>query len=322
MSQIAQQTLLVAGDTFTLPLVNRAFGAALFSWGPGSGTYVTGVVAFEIQAVKDAAWTPIGYVDLSSPSNALSGNFSPTNSTAYTVRVDRVDGAYAVRMKLVSLSSGTGLVTNGTSIPVEACTASAPAQSINTATTVQNITSTSATAFTVGPNGTTNPAFSVNANTASAATGLTVIAAAAGAGVAFTVISSASNESMNLTPKGTGVVRAVGPFLKKATIGADPETGAISASNLLADGIFTATGSGTYTMPTAALLVAAIPNAKVGDSFDFVFYNSSGVTLTLAAGVGGTRLGLATVTTLLAKRVTFQISNVTAASEAYTFFIQ
>jgi len=64
----------------------------------------------------------------------------------------------------------------------------------------------SATAFVVGPNGATNPTLSVVTNTASAATGLSVTSAAAGSGIALAALSSGSNESIFLTPKGTGQV--------------------------------------------------------------------------------------------------------------------
>jgi hypothetical protein len=74
----------------------------------------------------------------------------------------------------------------------------------------QTITSNSATALAVGPNGTTNPTFSVNANTASAATGLTVIGAAAASGVALNVISSGTNENLTISAKGTGTINLNG----------------------------------------------------------------------------------------------------------------
>lgn len=66
------------------------------------------------------------------------------------------------------------------------------------------ITSSSANAFAVGANGTTNPAFNVDASTASSATGINIKSAAAGAAVAVSVISSGTNENLTISAKGSG----------------------------------------------------------------------------------------------------------------------
>lgn len=71
-------------------------------------------------------------------------------------------------------------------------------------------TSASATAFESGPNGGTNPVFRIVNSTASAATGLSITGNAATGGVTLTVLSSGSNERLNLAAKGTSDVRIVG----------------------------------------------------------------------------------------------------------------
>ena len=58
----------------------------------------------------------------------------------------------------------------------------------------QTITSASSGALAVGANGATNPAFNVDTNTASVATGLNITGAAEGSGLAVAVISSGTNE--------------------------------------------------------------------------------------------------------------------------------
>lgn len=65
-----------------------------------------------------------------------------------------------------------------------------------------------AAALTVGPNGTTNPTLRIITNTASGATGLSVTNKAAGSGISLGVLSSGSNENLNLAGKGTGYVAA------------------------------------------------------------------------------------------------------------------
>lgn len=68
------------------------------------------------------------------------------------------------------------------------------------------ITSTSANAFDVGPNGATNPVLQVDASTSSAATGLKLKAAAAAAGFALSVLSSGTDENLTIDAKGAGTL--------------------------------------------------------------------------------------------------------------------
>lgn len=67
----------------------------------------------------------------------------------------------------------------------------------------QNITSTSANALTVGPNGATNPVLQIDASTASSVTGIKITGAAVGSGVKIESISTAANEDIILGTKGT-----------------------------------------------------------------------------------------------------------------------
>ena len=68
------------------------------------------------------------------------------------------------------------------------------------------ITATSVNAFTVGRQGTTDPAFNVNTNTANSATGVNITAASAGNGVAVSVLSSGADEALTLNAKGSGTI--------------------------------------------------------------------------------------------------------------------
>jgi hypothetical protein len=78
------------------------------------------------------------------------------------------------------------------------------ASQTNSGTIVQ--TSASATAFVSGPNGATNPVFTLVNSTASSATGISITGAAAGSGVTLGVTSSGSNEDLFVVPKGTGAL--------------------------------------------------------------------------------------------------------------------
>ncbi len=91
------------------------------------------------------------------------------------------------------------------------------------------VTSSSANALVVGANGTTNPVLKINANTASVATGITVVGAAAAAGVAVSVLSSGTDESLTIDAKGAGSVTINGTATGKVILG-----GPLSATSIQA----------------------------------------------------------------------------------------
>jgi hypothetical protein len=68
------------------------------------------------------------------------------------------------------------------------------------------VTSNSASALTVGPNGATNPTLKVDASTASIVNGLQIRGTASGGGVAFELISSGANEPLYFDAKGNGTI--------------------------------------------------------------------------------------------------------------------
>jgi hypothetical protein len=80
----------------------------------------------------------------------------------------------------------------------------------------------------------------------------------------------------------------------------------------------------TITTPTAALLCAAIEGCQPGTSFDLDVVNYGDTTLTLGLGTGVTKTTIATVAavltmvTLVSKRFTFNCTNSTPGSEAWT----
>lgn len=89
------------------------------------------------------------------------------------------------------------------------------------------------------------------------------------------------------------------------------------------------TSDKTLTLPTAALLVAAIPGAQIGDTFNYVVVNTGvgdGIQFIVAAGSGGTNVGYMTVDNPVgtdkvgAGSALFRIrlTNVTSGAEAYT----
>lgn len=69
------------------------------------------------------------------------------------------------------------------------------------------VTSTSASALTVGANGATNPVLKVDASASSVATGISLTGAAAASRAAIAVVSSGTNEGLSIDAKGSGTVR-------------------------------------------------------------------------------------------------------------------
>jgi hypothetical protein len=137
-------------------------------------------------------------------------------------------------------------------------------------------------------------------------------------------------------PSSTGKVRldyAVGPIqgdalpaaASIATAGAETYTAAqLLGGTIVRD----CAGAGrTDTLPTAALLVAAMPGAKVGDIIDTLIVNGSDAAeaITLAAGTGGAfdanqTAGSRVIGQNTSKRIRVRLTNVTASSEAYVVY--
>ena len=112
-------------------------------------------------------------------------------------------------------------------------------------------------------------------------------------------------------------------LVSKRTQTAVTNTATITAAQLITgilDG--TPTSAATYTLPTAALLVAGIANCKVGSSFFFAVNNKAGgaYTITVAAGSGGTADGTLTVAQNVIRLFLVIITNVTSSSEAYSVY--
>jgi len=86
-------------------------------------------------------------------------------------------------------------------------------------TSLGSITSSSANAFSVGLNGTTNPAFNVDASTGSQAAGLNVVGAVAAGTVAVAVASSGAAANLSVDAKGTGTIAIGGTSTGAVTVG-------------------------------------------------------------------------------------------------------
>lgn len=107
-----------------------------------------------------------------------------------------------------------------------------------------------------------------------------------------------------------------------------PDTATVTAAELLGGLLIdTKNGAVTLTLPTAALLIAAIPGAAAGVSFVFYVRNTGNNTTTVAVGTGGTSvsgntLTVATLSTrMFLLRVTgVQSDAVVGSADAYALY--
>lgn len=167
------------------------------------------------------------------------------------------------------------------------------------------VTSNSATAFAAGLAGATNPAFSVDASTASSATGIKIKSAAAAGGAAISVTSSGTNENLTVDAKGSGTVTIAGTSTGGIVLSRSTTLGTITgtANNCLqanASGVITGTGQAcaagispqittlnsgtgaTYTTPVGASYLIVTIKAGGGGG------GPSGSGTIVQAGTGGT----------------------------------
>lgn len=110
-------------------------------------------------------------------------------------------------LALVKWNGTTGLAVSNSGVTLDASNNIAGigtlASGAQTITGTEVITSSSATALTVGANGATNPALTVDASTALSVTGISIKSAVSGGGVTVASTSSAANEALSLNAKGS-----------------------------------------------------------------------------------------------------------------------
>jgi hypothetical protein len=221
---------------------------------------------------NSSAWFPLGGTNVRTGEPVNGGGIVLTDNTAAAFRFPGVDLCANVRAYLSAFGSGTVLAEINTQPAAFGSNVVVPLTN-SIASTPQAITSSSANALAVGPNGTTNPVLQVDASTGSAATGLKVTGAAAAGGVALAVISSGTNEALTINAKGSGTI----------SIG-NSSTGAITLAR--ATGV---TGALTGTAASAIALAvgangATNPVLQVDSSTGSV---ATGVKVTGAAAAGG-----------------------------------
>jgi len=157
----------------------------------GTATHMS-TSASALAVGRQGATNPVLQVDASA-ATVVTGLKIRGAASGGGVAIAAISSAAAENLTLDALTTGTitlGSVSSG-NIQLERATVVA----------VQ-----SSSAFTVRRGVATNPALSVDTNTASSVTGINIKAAASGGGCAVSVISSATNEALTVDAKGTGTI--------------------------------------------------------------------------------------------------------------------
>ena len=177
----------------------------------------------------------------------------------------------------IGAATGTSLALGGATLGGNAfaVTGSAAISGAITSAT-DTVTSASANAFAVGPNGATNPILNVNAATGSAVAGINITGAATGGTVAVAVTDSGSNTNLLINAKGTGTI-GIGSV----------STGAVTVTPNTVLG-------GTLTAASLAVPSSNIAGSICATSGGSILYNvgancyASGATIIFPQAVSGT----------------------------------
>ncbi len=225
------------------------------------GTYTTGVLVVRKRLNGMTTFFPIAGTDLKAATAVgTGGSITLSNSTTYLFSF-AVNLGDEVEVYASSLASGSISVEQsyGPASPLPAPIVNASVSTVAAGTTT--ITSTSASALTVGANGATNPVLDVDASTSSVATGLKITGAAAAAGVDITVISSGTNENLTINAKGSGTIT-----LNPTGTGAVTITPATTITGILTStgGITMADSANIVTNGTTGTKIGTATTNKIG----------------------------------------------------------
>lgn len=209
---------------------------------------------------------------------AMTGTAAASNTkTALSVTSSGANGTASQTVTGASFSvTNTGTTNTNVALSLTASGAATANTALNVTAGAIVQASNLAAAFVSGPNGATNPVFQLVNNVASAATGLSVTGNAAGSGVTLTALSSGSNESIVLTPKGSGTLQAFGS-----------STWRVDSSGNVFQGGSVVMSAGNVTMTnTSSTILWGAPNAGLANSSSGIVRVTDGST-----GTGGLLIG-------------------------------
>ena len=263
---LASQGERVAAGTSGYVLTSNGPGFAP-SWQAGGG----GGVTWPLTATTDMGFQPDSVANsvliLRNGVGGIDSLVVASNATGITMTATDALTIDASGTGTIAIGTGSsGPITLGTDTTVS-----------GTATLAQaNVTSTSATAFTVAGAG-SNYGLQVDESTGSAATGIKIKAAAAAGGVAVSVISSGTNEALTIDAKGSGTI-GIGTISSGAiTLG---RATTISGTATLAQANVTSTSATAFTVAGAGSNYGLQVDESTGSA-------ATGIKIKAAAAAGG-----------------------------------
>lgn len=267
-ADLVNSTMTISGTTCTLG--SSCAPASTLVVGSSSVTSGTnGYILYNnAGTLGNLATTGSGIVVLQTSPNlsgvTVTGSFTATGLVTAADLFGTNGTGNVVLTTNASLVTPTLGVAAGTSLALNGCTIGANTLCTTGTSALNTIiaTSANATALAVGPNGTTNPAFVVNANTASLASGLKVTGDVTGGTVNISAIDSGANTNLAINAKGTGTI-AIG----NVSTGGVTVTPLLTASNGIAIGVsFSAPGLVNLTALAVQASNSVVLNATSGSA--------------------------------------------------------
>lgn len=129
-------------------------------------------------------------------------------------------------------------------------------------------TTANASALAIGRQGATNPAFLIDASTATSATGLKIKSAAAAAGVALSVITSGTNENFTIDAAGSGTITLGGISTGNIVVSRALNYGGVVLSNAV-------TGTGNMVLSATPTFTGTLNAAAVALTGDMTMTSAS-----------------------------------------------
>jgi hypothetical protein len=164
---------------------------------------------------------------------ALGTPSSATLTNATGVQISAITGlGTGVATALGNSVTGSGGIVLATSPTLVTPTLGAASGTSLALSSTETITSSSATALTVGLNGATNPAFQIDSSTASQASGLKLVGAATAGTVQLLAIDSGASTNLDIEAKGAGALSIAASSTGGVNVG-NASGGSIIAKNLI-----------------------------------------------------------------------------------------
>lgn len=291
-------TITAVASSITVGTTTVTGGPGILYNSAGGGTLTAGALAASAVFVTNGSSVP-------SFSTTLPSGIAATNM--------------ALTTPALGVATGTSLALGGASLSGNALAATGSAAISGALTSGAHIiTSASASAFAVGPNGTTNPAFNVDASTASQVAGLNIRAAISGGTVSILTTDSGTNAGLSVNSKGNGTLALNNSGAGGVLIGGGGG-GATVFNSFTATGLVTYADMASAALATAAQYMAGTASTLVSSNIAFTSETTTTYSTTTTFDFS---TFINTAVTLTGNITTQTLSNVKAGQAGTITFIQ